>query len=265
LPSPAPPAEAILRLGCFAGVLVVMSLWERLAPRRELLHPRMRRWRSNLSLVALDTVLLRLALPLGAVAVSEWCRAEGVGLLHGWDVPAAASVPLTVLCLDLAVWAQHVVFHRVPLLWRLHRVHHADPDIDVTTGVRFHPIEILLSMGWKLAVVAALGAPAAGVVTFEVLLNATALFNHGNVRLPEGIDRVLRLLLVTPDMHRVHHSVRPEETNSNYGFNLPWWDRLFRTYRARPALGHERMEIGLREYPGPGPTRLGWMLVNPFT
>ena len=263
--TPAVPHEALIRLGFFAGVLAAMFLWERLAPRRVPAYPRVARWSSNLTLVALDTLLVRLLVPVTAVALAEWCRVEQVGLLHSLGATPVVAVPLAVLLLDLAIYVQHVVFHRVPVLWRLHRVHHADPDFDVTTAVRFHPLEILLSMGIKLGVVAALGAPAVAVVAFEVLLNATAMFNHGNVRLPRWIDRRLRLLLVTPDMHRVHHSVLAAETNSNYGFNLPFWDRLFRTYRDQPAGGHEGMQIGLSQYPGAGPTRLGWALANPFT
>jgi sterol desaturase/sphingolipid hydroxylase (fatty acid hydroxylase superfamily) len=265
LQDPAVPNESLIRLSCFAGVLLIMVVWELASPRRPLAFRRAVRWRSNLLLVALDTLAVRMLVPMTAVAAAEWARAEGVGLWNVVDAPLALAAPVSVLVLDLAIYAQHLVFHLVPVLWRLHRVHHADPDFDVTTALRFHPLEILLSMGIKIALVTALGAPAVAVVVFEVLLNGTAMFNHGNVRLPRGIDRWLRLLVVTPEMHRVHHSVLVEETNSNYGFNLPWWDRLFGSYRDQPARGHEQMEIGLSEYPGEGPTHLGWALVNPFT
>ena len=264
-PTPALPHEAAIRLGFFAGVLVLMALWEIVAPRRDLSVSKAVRWRGNLALVVLNTVALRVLLPVTAVIVAQWCSQNDVGLLQRVELPAIVAVLVAVLLLDLAIYAQHVVFHRVPVLWRLHRVHHTDLDFDVTTAVRFHPIEIVLSMGIKMAVVLLIGAPPVAVVVFEVLLNATALFNHGNVRLARGLDRVLRLALVTPEMHRVHHSVLREETDSNFGFNLPWWDRLFGTYRDQPARGHEGMEIGLSRYRGSGPLRLGWLLANPFT
>jgi sterol desaturase/sphingolipid hydroxylase (fatty acid hydroxylase superfamily) len=189
---------------------------------------------------------------------------RGWGLMNAVAAPAWIAVPVSVLLLDLAIYLQHVAFHAVPALWRLHRMHHADLDIDVTTGLRFHPIEIVLSMGIKLAVVTALGAPAVAVLVFEVLLNATSMFNHANLRLPQPIDRALRWLVVTPDMHRVHHSVAVAETNSNYGFNLPWWDRLFGTYRDQPAAGHDGMTIGVERFRSPRDLMLDRMLLQPF-
>ena len=190
-------------------------------------------------------------MPTTAVGLALVAEARGWGLVHALGLPMWASVPLAVVALDLAIYLQHVLFHAVPALWRLHRVHHADLEIDVTTGARFHPIEILLSMGIKLGVVAALGAPAVAVLLFEVLLNATSMFNHSNVRMPLRLDRVLRWVVVTPDMHRVHHSIAARETNSNFGFNLPWWDRLFGTYRDQPAAGHEAMTIGIEQFRAP--------------
>ena len=255
--------ETMLRLGAFLGVLAVVALWEFRAPRRKLALPRRARWPANLGIVALNTVLVRLVLPV-AVGLGAVAQAQGWGLLNAVTLPEWARIVLAVVLLDLAIYLQHVVFHAVPALWRLHRMHHADLDIDVTTGARFHPIEILLSAGLKLGVIAAIGAPAAAVLAFELLLNATSMFNHGNVALPISVDRALRWLVVTPDMHRVHHSAIPAETNSNFGFNLPWWDRLLGTYRAQPAAGHEDMTIGLSEFRDPREQRLDRMLLQPF-
>ncbi|HEV2548900.1 MAG TPA: sterol desaturase family protein [Stellaceae bacterium] len=215
-------------------------------------------------MVALNTLALRLAFPLAAIGVAALGEQRGWGLLNSLDLPPSIKIAVAFVLLDFAIYLQHVMFHAVPALWRLHRMHHADLDFDVTTGARFHPIEILLSMGLKLGVVAALGAPAVAVLVFEVALNATAMFNHGNVGLPDWLDRVLRWIVVTPDMHRVHHSAVPNETNSNFGFNLPWWDRLLGTYRAQPAAGHQDMTIGLDTFRDPGQLRLDRMLVQPF-
>jgi len=257
--------EIAVRLGCFAGVLAAMVAWERLAPRRPLTVKKPLRWLSNLSLAGLNTLLVRLILPVTAVGTALLAEEQQWGLLNQYQFPPWLACAIAVVALDFAVYLQHVLFHAVPVLWRLHRVHHADLDFDVTTGVRFHTIEILLSMGIKIAVVAALGPPAWGVVIFEVLLNATSMFNHGNVRLPRPLDRLLRGFVVTPEMHRVHHSVIPAETNSNYGFNLPWWDYLLGTYRAQPSAGHEGMTIGVASLRDERETeRLPGMLALPF-
>lgn len=256
--------EPAIRLGAFLGVLLAMAAWEAAAPRRPRAVPRWVRWPSNLGLVVLNTVVLRLTLPAAAVGVAVLGAQRGWGLLNNVVLPEWGQIAIALLVLDLAIYLQHVMFHAVPALWRLHRMHHADLDFDVTTGARFHPIEILLSMGLKLAVVVALGAPPVAVLIFEVMLNATAMFNHGNVGLPGWLDRVLRWIVVTPDMHRVHHSVIPRETNSNFGFNLPWWDRLLGTYRAQPVAGHEGMTIGLDQFRDPGQLRLDKMLIQPF-
>jgi sterol desaturase/sphingolipid hydroxylase (fatty acid hydroxylase superfamily) len=256
--------EPWIRLEAFAGVFAAMALWEALAPRRRQAIDRLRRWPGNLGVVAIDTLLVRLIFPTAAVGVALVAQVGGWGLLPALNAPPWLAVVIAVVVLDLTIYLQHVLFHAVPALWRLHRMHHADLEIDVTTGARFHPIEILLSMAIKLGVVAALGAPAAAVLIFEVLLNATSMFNHGNVRLPQGLDRVLRWLVVTPDMHRVHHSIVPRETNSNFGFNLPWWDRLFGTYRAQPQAGHEGMTIGIEQFRDPRELRLDRMLLQPF-
>ncbi len=239
--------EAVVRGVVFLAVLAAMALWEVAAPRRRREIPRLLRWSNNIALVVIDTALLRLAFPVLAVGMAVLAEERGWGLFNVLDLPVWIAAVLGFLALDLAIYLQHVLFHAVPALWRLHRMHHADLEFDVSTGVRFHPVEIVLSMGLKLGVVAALGPPAVAVLVFEVVLNATSLFNHSNVRLG-SVDRVLRLFVVTPDMHRVHHSVRPSETNSNFGFNLPWWDRLFGTYRAQPKDGHEGMTIGLAEF-----------------
>ena len=257
--------EKLIRLGAFFGVFAVMAIWELLAPRRALTVSKTVRWVSNLGLVALNTVLLRLVFPTAAVGAALLAEQRGWGLLHQVELPYWLAVVAAVVALDLAIYLQHVMFHAVPALWRLHRVHHADLDFDLTTGARFHPIEIGLSMLIKLAMVVLLGAPALAVLVFEVLLNATAMFNHSNVRLPAGLDGILRWLVVTPDMHRVHHSVEDDETNSNFGFNLPWWDRLLGTYRAQPRAGHEGMTLGIRGYRDPREVdRLPGMLALPF-
>jgi sterol desaturase/sphingolipid hydroxylase (fatty acid hydroxylase superfamily) len=256
--------EALIRLAAFAGIFAIMAAWEILAPRRGQKLGRGTRWPSNIGIVVLDTVLVRLMFPTTAVGLALVAESQGWGLLHATNLPAWVSVLLAVAALDLAIYLQHVLFHAVPVLWRLHRMHHADLEIDVTTGARFHPIEILLSMGIKLGVVAALGAPAVAVFVFEVLLNATSMFNHSNVRMPAWLDRVLRWVVVTPDMHRVHHSIVVRETNSNFGFNLPWWDRLFGTYRDQPAAGHLGMTIGIDQFRDPAEQALDRMLTQPF-
>jgi len=256
--------ESLIRLGAFFGVLFIMACWQALAPRRSLRFG-YRRWPANLGIVLVNVLLVRFVMPAGAVGIAVWAGSHHFGLMHWLDMPHAWAAVLAVILLDGIIYAQHVLFHAVPLLWRLHMVHHADQDIDVTTGLRFHPVEIILSMLIKMAVVALLGAPAPAVILFEVILNGMAMFNHANVRLPFGFDAVLRLALVTPDMHRVHHSVIRRETNSNYGFNLSIWDRIFGTYRAQPAQGHDGMTIGLAHYQSARPGGLGWMLVLPFT
>jgi sterol desaturase/sphingolipid hydroxylase (fatty acid hydroxylase superfamily) len=218
----------------------------------------------NIGVVVLDTLLVRLLFPTTAVGLALIAEARGWGLFHALELPTWVTVLLAVAALDLAIYLQHVLFHAVPVLWRLHRMHHADLEIDVTTGTRFHPIEILLSMGIKLGVVAALGTPALAVLVFEVLLNATSMFNHSNVRMSPRLDRAIRWIVVTPDMHRVHHSIVARETNSNFGFNLPWWDRLFGTYRDQPAAGHEEMIIGIEQFRQLTEQRLDRMLTQPF-
>ncbi len=257
--------EAPIRLGFFLGIFAVMALWEWLAPRRTLSVSKVLRWASNLGLVFLNTVLLRVLFPAAAVGMAVFANSRGWGLLNHFETPYALAVLASIVAMDFVIYLQHVMFHAVPALWRLHRVHHADLDIDVTTGARFHPIEIILSMLIKFAAIAVLGAPALAVVIFEVLLNATAMFNHSNVRMPRTVDTVLRWLVVTPDMHRVHHSVEHDEANSNFGFNLPWWDRLLGTYRAQPRAGHEAMTIGIDTFRDPKRCDNLWgMLVLPF-
>lgn len=257
--------EPAIRLGIFVGAFAIVALWELAAPRRAPTVSKALRWGSNLGLVALNTVLLRLMFPLAAVGVAGFGVANGWGLLNHFQVPFWLAVPLAVIAMDFVIWLQHVMVHAVPALWRLHQVHHADLDYDLTTGARFHPIEIALSMLIKFATITVLGPPVLAVVIFEVLLNATAMFNHGNIRLPAGVDRVLRWFVVTPDMHRVHHSVEDDETNSNFGFNLPWWDRLFGTYRAQPRAGHDAIVIGIHGHTDPREVaRLDGMLLMPF-
>jgi len=257
--------EATIRVGFFVGVFAWVALWELASPRRVLRLNRRQRWGANLGLVVLNTVVLRLLFPAAALGVAATAATEGWGVLNHGAVPFWLAVPMAVVAMDLVIWLQHVMVHAVPALWRLHRVHHADIDYDLTTGARFHPIEILLSMGIKFATIVLLGAPVLAVLVFEILLSACAMFNHGNIRLPASVDRVLRWFMVTPDMHRVHHSVEDDESNSNFGFNLTWWDRLFGTYQAEPRAGQVGMTIGIRSHTDPNEVaRLTGMLAMPF-
>lgn len=257
--------EPAIRITAFMSVFAAMAAWERRAPRRTLSVSKALRWTNNLALVVLNSVALRLVFPVAATGLALQASAHGWGLLQQVALPASFRILLGVIILDLAIYFQHVLFHAVPVFWRLHRVHHADLDFDVTTGSRFHPFEIFLSMAIKCAVILAFGPPALAVLIFEVVLNAAAMFNHANVRIPLAIERVVRWFIVTPDMHRVHHSIQPSETNSNFGFNLSVWDRLFGTYRAAPALGHAGMTIGLEGLRNPREVdRLDGMLCLPF-
>ena len=261
-------SEGALRLSVFAGILAAMAALEFVIPKRELTAPKGRRWLTNLLIGGVDSALVRLmsvfVIPLAAVATALWAESAGVGLFNWTDWPLWLEILLAVVILDFAIYLQHVASHRIPVLWRLHQVHHADPDIDVSTAIRFHPIEIGLSMLYKIAWVLLLGPAAVAVVLFEVLLNGCAMFNHANIALPKWLDRVLRLFVVTPDMHRVHHSAERHETDSNYGFSLSIWDRVFGTYIPQPGHGHERMTIGLDSYRGPEPTRFLWSISLPF-
>lgn len=258
--------EAIIRLSVFLGLFAVFAAIEAFAPKRPRVQPRAGRWFTNLSLTVINTVALRgmaLALPLLAVGAALDAGAKGWGLLNLVAWPAWVEFGLTLLALDFAIWLQHLITHKVPLFWRFHRMHHADRDMDVTTALRFHPAEILASMALKIALIYGLGPQAVAVVVFEILLNGTALFNHANLRLPGAVDRIVRLILVTPDMHRVHHSVLRAEHDSNYGFALSVWDRIFRTYRGQPAAGHSAMKVGL-QWQDEKPAKLGWSLWLPF-
>ena len=256
--------EGVIRFAVFAGVFVLMAVLEAVFPRKDRALPRAQRWLTNGGFVVIDTLALRLVLPVLAVGMAEIAARNGWGLFNSLALPFWLEVALAFVILDLLIYAQHVATHKIPVLWRLHKVHHADRDIDATTGVRFHPVEIVLSMTYKLLCVVILGAPALAVFLFEVVLNAAALFNHANVRLPSGVDRIARRVIVTPDMHRVHHSVHRQETDSNYGFFLSIWDRMFRTYIAEPRDGHDAMTIGLSGYQDDKPARLLWSLWLPF-
>lgn len=256
--------EPGIRLTAFVGILIAMAFWEIAAPRRRVEIPRLLRWSNNIGLVVLDALLVRAVFPVVAVGLAIIAHDNGWGLLNQFAVPGWLAIVISLLVLDLAIYLQHVLFHAVPILWRLHRVHHADLEFDVTTGLRFHPIEIMLSMGIILFVVVALGPPAVAVLLFEVLLNGSAMFNHSNIRLPARVDAVLRLFIVTPDMHRVHHSTLPNETNSNFGFNVPWWNRLLGTYLAQPGAGHTGMTIGLHQFRTRRDLWLDRMLIQPF-
>ncbi|MEO1033994.1 MAG: sterol desaturase family protein [Pseudomonadota bacterium] len=256
--------ENTVRLAVFAGVLLLMALLEALFPRRARVQSRVRRWASNLGLIAIDTLALRLVLPIVAVGMAAFAAERGWGLLNLVAWPAWLEIVLAVVVLDMLIYWQHVATHHIPWLWRLHKIHHADRDFDVTTGIRFHPVEIILSMLYKFVCIIVLGPAVAAVILFEVLLNGCAMFNHANVRLPAWFDRSLRLVIVTPDMHRVHHSAVPTETNSNYGFSLSWWDRLFGTYIPQPQAGHDGMTIGLAQCQDERPASLAWILTVPF-
>jgi sterol desaturase/sphingolipid hydroxylase (fatty acid hydroxylase superfamily) len=256
--------ELFIRIGAAIGIFLALALWELLTPRRTLTVGRARRWPSNLGIVVVDAVLVRLLIPVAAVGMAILAAERGWGLLNITPWPIWLEVLIGFFALDLAIYGQHVAFHKVPILWRLHRMHHADLDIDVSTGLRFHPIEIILSMLIKIAVVVLVGVPALAVVIFEVVLNTTSMFNHSNAVMPISLDRIVRLIVVTPDMHRVHHSIKREETDSNFGFNLPWWDRLFGTYRAQPEAGHESMTIGLPIFRNRRELRLDRLMTQPF-
>ncbi len=258
--------EATIRLAVFLGLFALFAIAETLAPRRARVQPRGKRWITNWSITITNTVMLRvlaIGLPLLAVGAAIDAAENGWGLFNIIGLPVWLEFLLAVLILDFAIWLQHLITHKIPILWRLHRVHHADRDMDVTTAIRFHPVEIALSMFLKIGLVYALGPAALAVVVFEILLNGTAMFNHANIRLPLPIDRVLRMVLVTPDMHRVHHSIHRSEHDSNYGFALSIWDRMFGTYIPQPDKGHDDMTVGL-EWQDDRPSTLGWSLALPF-
>lgn len=256
-------SELAIRIGAFAGVFVIVALWETFAAVRQRTYSRRERWPHNLGLLIVDVIVLRLTLPGAAIAVAIAGEANGWGLMRYLDLPGWLAFIVAVLLLDLVIYFQHVTFHAVPTLWRLHRVHHADVDFDVTTATRFHPVEIIISMAIKAAAVAAIGASPEAVLTFEVLLNATAMFNHANASLPQRLEPLVRSVLVTPDMHRIHHSVVYNETASNFGFNLSWWDRLFGTYRKAPATSQETMTLGVDAFREPKDLRLDRLLIQP--
>lgn len=255
----------LLRLFFFGAIFVVIGIWEILFPRRKRLFARTRRWVSNLGLVVIDALAVRGLMPMAAVGIALKADASGWGFFNNLSLPEPLEMVLAVVLLDLIVYLQHLMFHATPLLWRLHLVHHTDMELDLTTGLRFHPLEILVSMLIKMTVIAALGPSVISVLIFEILLNGTAMFNHGNIALPVSVDRMLRLFLVTPDMHRVHHSVTIRETNSNFGFNLPWWDRLFGTYRDQPVMDHESMPLGISPFRKEADLFLGKLLILPLT
>ena len=257
-------AEPLIRLGLFAGILLVMAGGEALAAARPASLPRGRRWATNWGVAVLDMLVIRLLFPAAAVGAALDASAQGWGLFNLAAAPGWIAGIVCLVVLDLAIWGQHVVFHRVPLLWRLHKVHHADRDVDVTTALRFHPLEATLSMLLKVALVYALGAPAWAVLAFEALLNGCAMFNHANVALPPAWERRLRRILVTPEMHRIHHSVIRDEHDANFGFSVSWWDRLSGLYRAEARGGAAGLRLGLAEHQDDRPARLGWTLALPF-
>ncbi|MEO9467468.1 sterol desaturase family protein [Parasphingorhabdus sp.] len=256
--------EAIVRLSAFAGIFLLMAVLEIAFPRKKRVVPKGMRWFTNISLVVVNTLALRLVMPILAVGMADYAAGRGWGLLAWVELPVWAEIIIAFVLLDMMIYAQHVAFHKVPILWRFHKVHHADRDLDVTSGARFHPVEAVLSMAYKLLCVVLVGPAAFAVFLFEVILNASSMFHHANIRLPQNVDRLVRWGIVTPDMHRVHHSVRVAETNSNYSFFLTLWDRLFGTYVAQPRDGHRDMVLGLNEYQTEKPANLGWAMVVPF-
>lgn len=257
-------AEAFIRFSFFIGLLLLFSILESIYPRRGRVHPRKFRWPNNLGILFTGSVLSRVVPSLLPLSAAVMAAQQDFGLFHTTAIPVWAAFVLTILLLDLIIYWQHRILHTVPVLARIHRMHHTDRDIDATTALRFHPLEMLLSMVIKSAAVWMLGAPAPAVLVFEIILNGTAMFNHANLFIPRGIDVELRRMLVTPDMHRIHHSVRKTERNSNYGFALSWWDRLFRSYTAEPAEGYDGMGIGIRGYEDSSHQVLHWMLASPF-
>ncbi len=261
-------SENFVRIGVFVTVFATMAIFELWSPRleREELRGayRSRRWLTNISLVVISSVAMRVLLPVAAGGAAAYAQNRGWGLFNALHVDPVVAGLLSFVLLDFAIWLEHVASHKIPLLWQIHKMHHADTAIDVTTGLRFHPFEIVLSMLWKMLIVIVLGPPVVAVLVFEVVLNATSMFNHSNVRLPLRADMLIRRFLVTPDMHRVHHSTISDETDSNYGFNLPIWDKMFKTYVDQPRLGHEAIEIGLKEYRDERPSGLLWSLALPL-
>jgi sterol desaturase/sphingolipid hydroxylase (fatty acid hydroxylase superfamily) len=261
-------SEAFVRTAAFLVIFLAMGLFELWSPRLERQEMagalKSRRWFANLSMLVISSLILRVVFPAAAVGAAAFAEMKGWGLLRAAGLDGVLGGIIAFVILDFAVWLEHVASHKLPVLWRIHRVHHADTGFDVTTGLRFHPLEILLSMVWKAGVVIALGAPVLSVLVFEIVLNGSAMFSHSNVRLSPSVDRWLRKVIVTPDMHRVHHSTDRPETDSNYGFNFSFWDRLFRTYVGQPKRGHDGMAIGLEEWRDERPSRLGWLLALPF-
>ena len=257
--------EVVIRLSSFLTIFALMAVWEMLSPRRALSVSKSIRWLNNVALVVLNSIVLRLLFPAAAVGLAAFVSESQWGILNYYQVPHWPAILISVVVMDFFIYLQHIMVHAIPVLWRLHRVHHADLDFDVSTGLRFHPLEIILSMLIKFAIILVLGPPVLAVVIFEVILNGMAMFNHSNIKLPLGFERILRWVLVTPDMHRVHHSIDDEETNSNFGFNLSLWDRIFGTYCQQPEAGHEGMTIGIRDFRGIG--QVGWLwgiLLMPF-
>ena len=261
-------SEAVVRLAAFAVIFIGMAVYELWSPRLERaeMHGALKskRWVTNLSMVVLSSIALRIIFPAAAVGTALWAEVNGYGLFRLAGIDPVISGIIAFVLLDFAVWLEHVASHKIPILWRIHRMHHSDNGFDVTTALRFHPFEIILSMFWKAAIIVALGPPAVAVLVFEIVLNGTAMFNHSNARIPLRLDALLRLFVVTPDMHRVHHSSNPQETDTNYGFNFPFWDRIFRTYLPQPGLGHDGMEIGLSAWRGKQTSGLLWALLVPF-
>lgn len=256
--------ESYIRLGSFLGIFALLTAWEISSPKRELLQLRRFRWFGNIGLIVISSVLIRFLIPTAAVGVALHVEQDQVGFLNHYDMPFFVQFFIAFVLMDLAIYFQHVIFHALPMFWRFHRVHHSDLDCDITTGIRFHPFEMIISILFKFLVIISIGAPVLAVVVFEVVLNAASMFTHSNIKIPQSIERMVRLILVTPDMHRIHHSINENETNSNFGFFISTWDRIFGTYIKEPALGHENMQIGLQGFREPKWQNLRWLIYLPF-
>lgn len=256
--------ESYIRLISFFGLFALLTLWEISSPKRELLQLRQFRWFSNIGLIVISSVLVRFIVPTAAVGVAFHVEENNLGFLNYYDLPFVIHFLLAFILMDLSIYFQHVMFHSLPLFWRFHRVHHSDLDCDVTTGLRFHPFEMLISIIFKFLVILSIGAPVITVVIFEIILNAASMFTHSNIKMPHTIERIFRWFFVTPDMHRIHHSIHENETNSNFGFFISWWDRLFDTYISQPKDGHEKMELGLSFFREPKWQNLRWLIYLPF-
>lgn len=256
--------ESYIRLGSFLAIFALLTIWEISSPKRKLLQLRYFRWFCNIGLITISSILVRFIIPTAAVGIALHVEQEQLGFLNLYELPFIVKFILAFVLMDLAIYFQHVMFHALPLFWRFHRVHHSDLDCDITTGLRFHPFEMIISIIFKFLIITSIGAPVLAVVFFEIILNAASMFTHSNIKIPSVIESMVRWFIVTPDMHRIHHSIKENETNSNFGFFISIWDRLLGTYIHEPAQGHVNMQIGLRKFREPKWQNLRWLIYLPF-